>query len=42
MYTNIVFSATLHVVEDGDNGPCETETCHVAGHEIGMVEPGTT
>lgn len=41
-YTNTVFSAAPHVVEDGDDGPCGTETCHIAGHEIGVVEPGTT
>jgi hypothetical protein len=41
MYTNTVFSAALYVVEDGD-GPCETDTCHVARHEIEVVEPWTT
>jgi hypothetical protein len=35
-----IFMATKYIPDDG---PCETETCHVVvgGHEIGAVEPGT-
>lgn len=40
---NIFFSAALYVADDGDDGPCETESFHVVeGHEIEVVEPGTT
>jgi hypothetical protein len=33
-HTHTFFSAALNVVDDG---PCETETCHVVGHEIEVV-----
>lgn len=42
IHTNTFFSAAFRVVDDGDDGPCETETCHIVeGHEIEVAEPGT-